>query len=88
VRSGVAPKLAAPCPQPSTAPAPATIRASCGSRSPPGRRATTSREESSWDEWFRAFDENGLALVYQAHTADGQESRFSKLVDRETVRTA
>jgi hypothetical protein len=47
-----------------------------------------SLEEISWDEWFRAFDENGLALVYQAHTADGQESRFSKLVDRETVRTA
>ena len=47
-----------------------------------------SLEEISWDEWFRAFDENGLALVYQEQTADGQESRFNKLVDRETVRTS
>ena len=42
-------------------------------------------EEISWDEWFRAFDENGLALVYQEHTADGEESRFNKLVSRENV---
>jgi hypothetical protein len=42
-------------------------------------------EEISWDEWFRAFDENGLALVYQEQTADGNESRFNKLVSRESV---
>jgi hypothetical protein len=40
-------------------------------------------EEISWDEWFGAFDENGLALVYQEQTADGEESRFNKLVSRE-----
>ena len=35
-------------------------------------------EEISWDEWFRAFDENGLALLYQ----DEGQSRFNKLVNR------
>jgi len=42
-------------------------------------------EEISWDEWFEAFDANGLALVYQEQTSDGQESRFNKLVSRERV---
>jgi hypothetical protein len=42
-------------------------------------------EEISWDEWFRAFDANGLAFVYQEQTADGEESRFNKLVSRESV---
>jgi hypothetical protein len=40
-------------------------------------------EPLSWDEWFRAFDENELAFVYQDETKDGEESRFSKLVSRE-----
>jgi hypothetical protein len=37
-------------------------------------------EEISWDDWFGAFDENGLALVYHEETADGEQSRFNKLV--------
>jgi hypothetical protein len=44
-------------------------------------------EEISWDEWFDAFDENGLALVYQEQTADGEQSRFNKLVSREHAQT-
>jgi hypothetical protein len=47
-----------------------------------------SLEEISWDEWFQAFDENGLALVYQEQTADGEESRFNKLVSRESVQSS
>ncbi len=43
-------------------------------------------EPISWDEWLRAFDENGLSFVYQETTADGRQSRFNKLVDRSTVR--
>ena len=39
-------------------------------------------EQISWDEWFKAFDENELAFVYQEQTADGEASRFSKLVSR------
>ena len=36
----------------------------------------------SWDEWFKAFDQNNLALVYQDETAGGQKSSFNKLVSR------
>jgi hypothetical protein len=32
----------------------------------------------SWDEWFDAFEENGLAFLYQ----DEGDSRFNKLVSR------
>ena len=46
-----------------------------------------SLEEISWNEWFEAFDRNGLALVYQEQTAEGQESRFNKLVSRESVKS-
>jgi hypothetical protein len=43
-------------------------------------------EEISWEEWFEALDEHGLALLYQEETADGEQSRFNKLVSRERVR--
>jgi len=39
--------------------------------------------EISWDEWFDAFEQNELALLYQEETPDGDESRFSKLVSRD-----
>ena len=39
-------------------------------------------ERISWDDFFRKFDEANLAFLYQERTADGKESRFSKLVDR------
>lgn len=42
-------------------------------------------EEISWDEWFRKFDESGLAFLHEDKTADGQQSNFNKLVSRETV---
>jgi hypothetical protein len=35
-------------------------------------------EEISWDDWFRSFEENRLAFLYQ----DEADSRFNKLVDR------
>ena len=35
-------------------------------------------EEISWDEWFKAFDENDLAFLY---SGEG-DSRFNKLVSR------
>lgn len=43
-------------------------------------------EEISWEEFFEAFDKNGLAFLYQEETKDGKESRFSKLVDRNTIK--
>jgi|SRR5581483_631617 len=44
-----------------------------------------SLQEISWDEWFEKFDENGLALLYQEKTSGGKESRFNKIVSRETA---
>ncbi len=41
-------------------------------------------EEIDWDEFFRVFEENRLAFLYQERTADGSTSRFNKLVDRDT----
>jgi len=43
-------------------------------------------EEISWEEFFDAFEKNGLAFLYQEETKDGKESRFSKLVDRDSVK--
>jgi hypothetical protein len=48
----------------------------------PGRGDDHALEEIPWEEWLEAFDENGLAFLYQEETKDGSESRFSKLVGR------
>jgi hypothetical protein len=48
----------------------------------PGRGDDDALEEIDWDAFFQAFEENGLAFVYQEKTKDGEESRFSKLVSR------
>ncbi len=50
----------------------------------PGYSGGDSLEEISWDEWFEKFDEQGLALVYQETTADGEQSNFNKLVSRDS----
>ena len=39
-------------------------------------------EEIDWDTWFKNLDDNGLALIYQDETADGEKSSFNKLVSR------
>jgi hypothetical protein len=51
----------------------------------PGFSGRTSLEQISWDEWFKAFEENKLALAYQETTAKGERSNFNKLIGRETV---
>lgn len=51
----------------------------------PGFSGAESLQEISWDQWFDAFDENGLALVFQEETASGERSNFNKLVSREGV---
>jgi hypothetical protein len=40
-------------------------------------------EEISWDEFFKKFDEAGLAFLYQDKTKDGKISRFHKFVSRD-----
>src|SRR5215469_14714077 len=51
----------------------------------PGYRGEDSLQEISWDEWFEDFDDRNLALLVQEETADGEQSTFHKLVQRETA---
>ena len=51
----------------------------------PGFSGEGTLERIDWDEFFRIFDENNLAFLYQEETKDGGESRFSKFVDRDSV---
>ena len=51
----------------------------------PGFAGELSLEPMDWDEWFQAFEENGLAFLYQDETADGEESRFNKLISRQSI---
>lgn len=44
--------------------------------------AEESLEEMEWDEFFRVFDANDLAFVYQDATEDGTESTFCKFIAR------
>ena len=52
----------------------------------PGYSGKDSLEEISWEEFFEKFDEKKLAFLYQDKTKDGEESRFFKLVSRETAK--
>ena len=52
----------------------------------PGFSGGDSLEAISWDEFFIGFDENNLAFVYQEQKKDGSESRFSKLIDRGSIK--
>lgn len=52
----------------------------------PGYGGEESLEEISWDAWFRKFEDQRLALIYQERTDSGDESNFNKLVDRDQVR--
>ena len=50
----------------------------------PGYSGEDTLEPISWEEFFEGFEENNLAFLYQDETSGGKESRFSKLVSRET----
>jgi hypothetical protein len=51
----------------------------------PGADDGGRNEEIGWGEFFRKFDAANLAFVYQESTRSGDESRFSKLVDRDAI---
>jgi hypothetical protein len=51
----------------------------------PGYSGTQTLETISWDEFFQGFEENKLAFLYQDETKAGEESRFSKLVNRDSA---
>ena len=42
-----------------------------------------SLDEVPWDDFFRTFERNKLAFLYQDKTKDGATSRFFKFVRRE-----
>jgi hypothetical protein len=50
----------------------------------PGFSGEDTLETITWEEFFQAFDDNKLAFLYQDETKDGSESRFSKLIERES----
>lgn len=52
------------------------------------REGRENLKEISWEEFFEKFEEEGLALLYQEETARGGESRFFKIVTRDTAREA
>ena len=51
----------------------------------PGGAGEDQLEHVSWDEWFRKFDENDLAFLYQEQKAGGEDSTFFKLVSRDNA---
>lgn len=51
----------------------------------PGFSGEESLQHIDWNTWFEAFEENDLAFLHQDTTAEGRQSRFNKLVARDTV---
>jgi hypothetical protein len=51
----------------------------------PGFSGEDTLEPITWEEFFEAFDDNNLAFLYQEQTKDGEESRFSKFIDRDSA---
>ena len=51
----------------------------------PGYSATQTLEAISWDEFFKGFEENQLAFLYEDEMKAGSPGRFSKLVDRDSA---
>jgi hypothetical protein len=49
----------------------------------PGFSGGESLQQISWEEFFKAFDGNKLAFVYQETTATGERSNFNKIVKRD-----
>ena len=50
----------------------------------PGYSGEDSLCQISWDDWFQKFDDHNLAFLHQDET-QGHESRFNKLVKRDSV---
>ncbi len=39
-------------------------------------------QKISWEEFFKKFDESGVAFLHQDETKEGKQSRFFKFVSR------
>src|SRR2546423_8254791 len=51
----------------------------------PGYSGEETLKPIGWDGFFEGFEENKLAFLYQEETKGGDESRFSKLIDRRST---
>jgi hypothetical protein len=49
----------------------------------PGYSGDESLEQITWEQFFEKFEKERLAFLYQEETSEGDESRFSKLTNRE-----
>jgi len=49
----------------------------------PGGAGESELPHIDWDTWFEKFDDAALAFLYQEKKADGSDSTFFKLVNRE-----
>ena len=52
----------------------------------PGYTGDESLKPITWEQFFDKFEKERLAFLYQEETADGDESRFSKLTNREEAK--
>ena len=48
----------------------------------PGYTGEETLEPITWTEFFKGFEKNKLAFLFQDETKSGKDSRFSKLVSR------
>lgn len=51
----------------------------------PGFSGEGTLEAIDWDTWFKAFDDNELALLHEEGDRGGSPSRFNKLIGRDTA---
>ena len=52
----------------------------------PGYTGDESLRQITWEQFFDKFEKQGLAFLYQDVTKEGDESRFSKLTNRDEAR--
>ncbi len=73
---------------------PATVKSTGSAEHPgllridfPGYSGEDKLERISWEDFFKKFDEAGLAFLYQDKLKSGETSRFFKFVRRDAATT-
>jgi hypothetical protein len=66
---------------------PATVKSTASGEEPGVLRLDFEPQDESlqpvpWNKFFEKFDHEGLAFLYQDRTAEGEQSRFHKFVNR------
>ena len=52
----------------------------------PGYTGDESLKPITWEQFFEKFERERLAFLYQEETSEGDESRFSKLTNRDEAK--